>query len=103
MPKDTEYNKINNLMLVVSFNQRDLDSEDPSKLQPVRIEARADVKTAEGASMRTTKILNIGTPVKKPLTNKQIYTKISGFNSQLGILVKDLVLKALNEDVSVIE
>ena len=97
MPKNTQYEEIKNLMLVVNFNQ--LDSE--GKYQPVRIEARADVETTEHkGSCGVNKILNIGSPVNNPLTNKEIYTKVKAFNSQLGTLIKDLVLDALDEDLN---
>jgi len=97
MVKQTNYSKLKNLLLVVSFNQP--SGENGQKVQPIVIEARCNALTDEGAVRNVSTKLNVGVEQTIKLTNKEIYTKVKAFNSQLGALLKDLVLDALDEDV----
>ena len=108
--KATNYSKINNLLLVVSFNQ---PTDNPLDTQPIKIEARVEAITDEGAVRNVSKTLNVGAVrnVSKTLnvgavqntklTNKEIYTKVKAFNAPLANLLKSAILEALNEDVSI--
>ena len=102
MPKQTQYEEVKNLMLVVSFNKEERNlSTGMIEYVPVFIEARGDAITTEGGNAQFSKELKLGDLSETKLTNKQIYTKVNNFNSQLGALLKDLVLDVLNEDVSI--
>ena len=106
MPKSTQYETIRNLMVVIGFNFLE---QEKRKLYPIRVEARGVAITSEGAQVKVSEIKNIGTPRNtlkgdvQAFTNKEIYEKVNELSPQLGKLVKDLVLDALDEDVSVEE
>ena len=97
MAKDTQYTEIRNLLLVVSFNQ---PLPEEVKYQPVVIEARCEARTPEGAVRNVSKRLDVGTVVDTPLTDKQIYTRISAVSPQLAGVLKDAIIEALNVDPS---
>jgi len=98
MAKDTQYTAIRNLILVVSFNQP--GGEMGRQIQPVVVECRAEAWTPEGAVRNVSKRLDVGTVVDTPLTDKQIYTKISAVSPQLAGVLKDAIIEALNVDPS---
>ena len=98
MAKNTQYTETRNLILVISFNQP--AGEMGTKYQPVVIEARCEAWTPEGAVRNVSKRLDVGTVVDTPLTNKQIYTKVSAVSPQLAGVLKDAIIEALNVDPS---
>ncbi len=99
MSKSTNYSELRNLLLVISFNQP--TGEHGQEIQPVVIEARTEAVTDEGAVRNVSTKLNIGAVQSTKLTNQEIYTKVKAFNVPLANLLKDAILEALNENVSI--
>lgn len=97
--KSTTYSELRNLLLVVSFNQS--TGENGQDIQPIVIEAKCEAITPEGAIRNVSTKLNVGTVQATKLTNKEIHTKVKAFNVPLANLFKDIMLEALDEDVSV--
>jgi hypothetical protein len=99
MARTTNYSELRNLLLVVSFNQP--TGEHGLDIQPVQVEARCEAVTTEGAVRNVSTKLNVGAVQDTKLTNKEIYTRVKAFNTPLANLLKDAILEALNEDISV--
>lgn len=99
--KTTHYSKLNNLLLIVSFNQSTGDHG--QDIQPIVVEARGESVTTEGAVLNVKSEVKIGDVVSEPLTNEEIYKTVYGVSEVLAEALKGVLLDGVNEDVSSVD
>lgn len=100
MSKATVYDTITNPLIVISFNQPTM-ADAGMTYQPIKVEARLEARTTEGAVRNVTSTLNVGAVVQTPLTNSQIYTTLKAINTPLANLLKTAYTEAISIDISV--
>jgi hypothetical protein len=101
MAKQTQYDDVKNILLVVRFNEP--AGEAGQKYQPVIIEARCEALTTEGAVRNVVSKTLIGAVQDAPLTLRQIYINVNKttVGGLLANILKEAILDALNIDPSV--
>lgn len=100
MSKATNYDKISKVNFLVETNNEVRQEDGTVKYQPITVTAQVNAITTEGGSRPVSKSATFGVLSVTPRTIQQLYTTMNNVNSNLGTLLKDLVLEAIDVDPS---
>jgi hypothetical protein len=99
--KQTNYNELRNLLLVVSFNQP--TGQNGQEIQPVVIEARCESITTEGAVLNVKNEVKIGDVVQTPLTHEELFKTVYGISPVLAKALEGVLFEGIAQDVSKVD